>query len=213
VGGQLWLAQLYNFLHQRKATDGAPQTVAWQSNDGKGNVWLADNIDVMDKDDIVFCPAYTTISEAQVVMVMQRGFVLSTMGFWAQIATAVMRGENVRKALLDPEVSLSFSNTYIKKGVPPAPVRLLLLKDGGAKVAHFEIDLQETREKNPNSIITDRHKNNGHALVERCFFNEQVTHTAHLRGTDGQGCLACVSFECPRILLLKEEAFLKVINA
>lgn len=209
VGDKLWLAQLYDMLHQPKADLGAPTTVAWRGNDGEGNVWLADNIDVMDKDDILLCPAYSTVPEGTVKTVMKRGFLMSAVLFYYQVSTAFMRGEKFREAIRDPEVSLSFSNTYVTEGVPPAPVRLILLKNGGEKVAHFEVDLEETRAQNANTSLTDQKSGK---VRERYFFNEQVTHTGHLRGADGQGYLACVNFECPRILLLKEEAFLKGIN-
>lgn len=214
VGDKLWLAQLYDLLHQPVADEsGAPTTttVAWQGGDQADNVWLADNIDVMDVDDILLCPAYSTVPAKTVQAVLQRGFLMSAVLFYYQVSTAFMRGEKFREAIRDPEVSLSFSNTYVQEGVPPAPVRLILIKNNGDTFAHFEVDLVETRAKNRNTIVKDP-TNADKVLGERYYFNEQVTHTGHLRGANGQGFLCCVNFECPRILLLKEDEFLKGIN-
>ena len=204
IGDKLWLAQLYDILYQSKSDVGSPTTVAWDGKDGEGNVWLADNIDVTD-DGVILCPAYSTVPESTVNKVMQRGFLMSAVLFYYQVSTAFMRGERFREAIRDPEVSLSFSNTYIKEGVPPAPIRLIMIK--GEKVAHLEVDLEDIRANNANMTIKDL--KNGKVLGERYYFNEQVTHTGHLRAPDGQGYLAFVNFECPRILLLKEESFLK----
>lgn len=214
VGCSVYVAQLYDMLMQDKnKADSTPQVI-WKGNDAEENVWLADNIDVTDKG-VLLCPAYSTAPQKVVSQIMKRGFLMASVLFYYQISTACMRGETFREAILDPEVSLSFSNTYVQDGVPPAPVRLILFKPTDSKdtagnvttVAHFEVDLSDIRARNANTSVKD--PKTGKILGERYYFNEQVTHTGHLRGADGQGYLLCVNFECPRILLLKEEPFLK----
>ena len=224
VGSTLWLAQLYDVLTQDKTKTGTSKTpqVAWKGNDAQEQVWLADNIDVTDEG-ILLCPAYSTASEKVVSAIMKRGFLVSLVLFYYQISTACMRNESFSEAIRDPEVSLSFSNTYVKDGVAPAPLRLILFKpvddDNNnnqnkkkatttttTTTAHFEVDLVDIRTKNANTIVKD--PKTGKVLGERYYFNEQVTHTGHLRDADGQGYLVCVNFECPRILFLKEEPFL-----
>ena len=210
VDDQLILAQLYDVLTQSKNDSKTLPKVIWKGNDADGNVWLADNIDITDTG-IILCPAYSTVPEGTVSTVMKRGWLMASVLFYYQISTACMRGERFREAILDPEVALSFSNTYVKEGVPPSPIRLIVMqsKEGTNKVAHFEIDLEETRSNHPNTTVKDW--KTGKVLGERYFFNEQVTHTGHVRGSDGQGHFVFVNFECPRILLMNEAPFVKVL--
>ena len=205
VDHKLWLAQLYNVLTQDLQGSSSAPKVTWKGNDGDGNVWLADNIDVTDKG-IILCPAYSTASETAVNKIMKRGFLMSAVLFYYQVSTAFMRKEKFAEAIRDPEVSLSFSNTYVKEGVDPAPIRLILFQQPDGNCRHFEIDLEDTRANNPNMTVKDL--KTGEVLGERYYFNEQVTHTGFLRGSDGQGYYAFVNFEVPRILLAKEEPFL-----
>ena len=135
---------------------------------------------------------------------MNRPCIMSTVLCCFQVITALKRRERLRAALRDPEVSLSFSNTYIQEGVDPAPVRIILLQPNQDAV-HLEIDLVQTRaEHGPREIASRDGKK---VLGQRHFFNEQVTHAAHLKGSDGTGYVACVNFEQPRILLLNDRTF------
>lgn len=212
VGNQLWTAQLYDVFTLDTVT--APKydkRVRWRGNDGQGNVWLADNIDLFeprgsDKSDgkWILCPAYTTAPKGMVNFIYKKNHVSSLAFFGGQIATAFMKGESIREALLDPEVSLSISNTFIKEGETPPPIRLFLMSPDGKQCVHFEIDLRETRANN-EAYEPDPVNNPGKL---RHFFNEQVTHCSHLIAKDGsQGYMVCVSFEQPRILLLKDDPF------
>ena len=54
----------------------------------------------------------------------------------AQLITKFVRSESLREALMDPEVELFFSNTYIPEGQEKPPVKLILLK-GDEAVQHF----------------------------------------------------------------------------
>jgi hypothetical protein len=203
VDNQIWTAQLFDIFHQNEK--GGEVTVAWKGNDGKGDVWMADNIDTFDND-MILCPAYSTVSEAAVNTVMKRTVLLSAALLYLQISTACMRGENFREAILDPEVSLKFSNTYIAKGVDPAPVRLIFTKPNNPEQTfHFEVDLVGTRAKNAPRTIKDR--DGKKVLGQRHFFNEQVTHAAHMKDANGKGYIVCVNFEQPRILFLEDAKF------
>jgi hypothetical protein len=203
VGSTLWSAQLFNILTQDES--GGPTSVAWDGNNGKGDVWMADNIDTFDGD-IILCPAYSTVPEKIVKNVMQRTFLVSAALFYLQVSTACMRGENFREAILDPEVSLSFSNTFIKEGRDPAPVRLMFIKPGNSdQIFHFEVDMVDARTKNVPREIKDRKTDK--VLGKRHFFNEQVTHAAHMKDADGKGYVVCVNFEQPRILFMEDSSF------
>jgi len=167
-------------------------------------VWMADNVDVFGED-MLICPAYSTLPESTVDNVMKRPLLSSTILFVVQIVSAIMHRERFRDAIRDPEVCLSFSNTYIKEGEEPAPVRLIFLKPNHPESTfHFEVDLAETRAQNAEREIKDE---SGKVLGKRYFFNEQVTHAAHLKNENGEGFVACVNFEQPRILLLNDKAF------
>jgi hypothetical protein len=135
-------------------------------------------------------------------------------------------------------VALAFSNTYIKEGANPEPIRLIFIKPDGTAF-HFEVSLQETQTtKQPRSILArddaehfishvsrgdtngvidtltggEKKKKEPVVLGKRHYFNEQVTHAAHL--TDGtQGYVACVNFEQPRILLLKDNVFRNMMGS
>jgi hypothetical protein len=203
VGSKIWTAQLFNMLVQD--TSGGPTSVVWDGNDGKGAVWLADNIDTFDGD-MILCPAYSTLPEELVKIGLQRSLFATAGLFYAQVATAWMRGESLQEALLDPEVSLKFSNTYIDKDKDPVPVRLIFLNsDNPDSNFHFEVDLIDTRAKNKPREIKDRKTDE--VLGKRDFFNEQVTHAAHMKDADGKGYVVCVNFEQPRILFMEDSSF------
>ena len=205
VGNDVWTAQLYD-IFSLDHTKNYELTNRWKGNDGAGNVWLADNIDVFD-DNLVLSPAYSIVSERLVQNALARNFVTSAALFIYQIFTACTKCERLSEALLDPEVSLALSNTYIQEGVDPLPVRMVMMTPDGSKYYHFEIDLVETRanhkpwEPNPEDKPGKM----------REHFNEQVTHASHLRTKDGAGYVVCVSFEEPRILLLKDAKFKECI--
>jgi hypothetical protein len=195
---KLWIAQLYDIVQKDIAKPKEEAVQVWKGNDGSGNVWLADNIDVFDGS-TVLCPAYTTISETLVNRALSRAYVSSAALFYLQVSTACMRGESLSEALLDPEVSLTFSNTYIDPKKPdPSPVRIILINTD--RTCHFEIDLMDTRQHHDPREIKD--PETGKALGTRHFFNEQVTHAAHV----GE-YIVCVNFEQPRLLLLKDSKF------
>jgi hypothetical protein len=201
LDGTLWISELFDIV-KKKAS--GKLTVAWEGNDAEGQVWLADNIEVFGDNDTLVCPAYTTVPAKTVRHVLNRKRVSSLFLYIAQIASAFLGRERLRSALRDPEVSLAFSNTYIDPNVPPAPVGLIFLEASGAAF-HFEIDLKETRAKNKARTIKSR---KGKVLGERHFFNEQVTHSSHLKSPNGTaGFVACVNFEQPRILLLNDTVF------
>jgi hypothetical protein len=203
LGSKIWTSQLFNILVQE--TSGGPTSVAWDGNDGKGDVWLADNIEIFDGE-MILSPAYTTLPEKVIKIAMNRSLLASAGLFYLQVSTACMRGESFREALLDPEVSLKFSNTYIKEGKDPAPVRLIFLKpDSPDSSFHFEVDLVDTRAKNKPREIKDG--KTGKVLGKRDFFNEQVTHAAHMKDADGKGYVVCVNFEQPRILFMEDSSF------
>jgi hypothetical protein len=198
----LWIAQLFEILKQDRSGASKPPAIAWKGLDAQNQVWLADNIDVFGGDKLI-CPAYSTAPAAAIDKVMSRTWLVSSVLFFVQMATAFMRGERLRRALRDPEVSLSFSNTYIQKDVVPAPIRLIFLDGSSGHAVHFEIDLAETRKHHQPRVIKSR---KGKTKGERHFFNEQVTHAAHLNDGD-HGFVACVNFEQPRILLLNDKVF------
>ena len=201
VGENVWVAQLFDVVKVNKS-NGQTREV-WKGNNGEGQVWLADNIDIFGQDTIL-CPAYSMVEESFVKRVLNRSFVSSSLLFTAQMITAFMRGERLRQALYDPEVSLSFSNTYIQEGKDPAPIMIFLMTSDASKARHFYVDLEQTRKEHPPREIKD---DKGKVLGKRHFFNEQVTHAAHLVGEDGTGFIACVNFEQPRILLLNDTIF------
>lgn len=209
VGDDVWTAQLYDIfsLNQKKNYD---LTSRWKGNDGAGQVWLADNIDVFFKEDgsqLVLSPAYSMASESAVNNVLQRNYAMSGVLFMYQLMTMFSKGETLREALKDPEVNLSLSNTYITEGVDPKPLKIMMMTPDGTKAYHFEVDLKETRERNA-PWEPDPKDNPGKM---RYFFNEQVTHASHLRTEDGSGYVVCVNFEQPRILLLKDTKFKECI--
>lgn len=211
IGDELWVAQLYNIVKKKQASSGKETTIAWRGNDGKGQVWLADNIDTFDGKDILLCPAYATQSESVVDNLMKRSWAFAAVLFYFQMSTMFMRGEHLREALRDPEVSLSFSNTYIQEGEEPKPIMLLLMNCSDGTACHFEIDLEQTRAEHEPREIKDRSGEN--VLGKREFFNEQVTHAGHLVDQEsGKGFIACVNFEQPRILLLSDAPFRVAMN-
>ena len=209
IGNDVWVAELFD-VFSLDQTKGHEKTIRWKGNDGCGAVWLADNIDTFDlgeDEKLILSPAYSTVPESTVDNIMQRNCAMSMVLFGYQVLTAVSKGEDIREALEDPEVSLGFSNTFIKEDdVDPAPIRILMMKPDGSKCYHFEVDLVQTRadhdpwepepEEKPGQM--------------RYFFNEQVTHSSHLKSEDG-GYIVCVNFEEPRVLLLKDDKFKECI--
>ena len=235
VGDKLWVAQLFDMFSLVNEYGASPVT-EWVGDDADEMVWMADNIDTFDGD-CILCPAYTRAPRSTVDRVLKRPWLSSAVLFFVQLASACLSCEPLQEAFRDPEVSLAFSNTYIKDGQNPDPVRLIFIKQDG-KAYHFEVDLEETRAKNaPREIkargVGERFLGNVQAgksrevmdtvrgsserqqeipvLGKRHHFNEQVTHAAHL--TDGeQGYIACINFEQPRILLLNDNVFRDHMN-
>jgi hypothetical protein len=229
VNGRLWTAQLFNIfsLAQEEEVSAIPK-IEWEGDDADNMVWMADNIDVFDND-VILCPAYTRVPKALVEKFMKRPWLSSTILFFVQLISACLTCEPLGQAFRDPEVVLAFSNTFVKEGADPEPIRLIFIKPDGTTF-HFEIALHETISANePRSIMA---RDNAEHLIgrmsrgnssrvintttggekkqtvlgQRHHFNEQVTHAAHL--TDGtNGYVACVNFEQPRILLLNDEVF------
>lgn len=218
IDDTLWVAQLFDIIKKDQTSTAVKQkpTVAWRGLDAQNQFWLADNIDTFVGDnnnrDKLMCPAYSTAPAGAVKNVMNRSCLVSAVVIFLQLSTACMRRERFRTALRDPEVSLAFSNTYIKTGVDPAPLRLIFLDtatSGGEiknhNAVHFEIDLEDTRAQNEAREVKSR--DGSKVLGRRDFFNEQVTHAAHFRDGSGAGFVACVNFEQPRILLLNDKVF------
>lgn len=208
IGDEVWLSELYKMYTVDVNTKEKVQV--WTGNDGKGQVWLADNIDVYN-DELVLVPAYSTASETSVEYLLSQRHLLGFGVFCAHLFTGCVEGETLSEALADPEVLLSFSNTYIKEGEPPAPIKLVFVKRDGAAAYHFEIDLVQTRQEHqPREIIE---LGTGEVLGKRHYFNDQVTHATRLENEDGStSFVACVSFEEPRILLLQERPFLDAMG-
>lgn len=203
---KVWLTDAVHFMFDllgiSKVLDSGV-SVIWSGTKGE-DVWLADNIDVFDAETLV-CPAFDTASRLEVKAALQRN-VLSSIGlFFLQLWTAIVEGEfDLLSEIRDPEVLLSFSNTFID-GSPDEPVRLIFWNaENKNDFVHFEIDLVQTRQDNPPRDIFDR---DGELLGQRQFFNEQVTHVARLGDK-----LACVNFEQPRVLLFDVDFFTNSLN-
>lgn len=208
VGDNIWVAQLYDILTIKKGT--FEKTTRWVGDtpDGK-NVWLADNIDIFEGD-FILSPAYTVVSKLSVDFVMKKNVFMGSVLFLYQLQTACSKGEKLADALKDPEVSLGLSNTFIKEGEPAPPIKIVMMTPDGEKAYHFEIDLVTTREQHQPWEVTDA--KTGEVLGKRHYFNDQVTHSSHLKTEDGsQGYIVNVSFEVPRILLLKDDKFKECI--
>lgn len=214
IDENIWTAQLFNIVSQPLCLGGGGKegrtnpAIRWKGNTNDGRVWLADNIDRM-ADGRLVCPAYRTASKVSVDLVLRRSKVSSTILLFVQMASAFLQGERLKAALKDPEVALSFSNTFLPKKAPrnsskpttQPPVRLIFMDPRtGGLASHCEIDLQHTRRQHPPRVITD--PKSQRVLGQRHHFNEQVTHVCHL-----DGHIACVNFEQPRILMLKDDVF------
>jgi hypothetical protein len=206
VGKKIWVAQLYNVL-TLNIDKNYEQEIVWRGNDGNGQVWLADNIDIMKaedgdgKEDMIICPAYSMSPESTVDSVLSKNARMSLVLFAFQVMTMCGRGESFREAIVDPEVNLTLSNTYIKEGDIPQPIRFFLAM--GTEYTHFAVDLKETR--------TNHAPWEPEPGKKRHYFNEQVTHMSHMKDGD-QGYLVCVNFEQPRILFLKDDKFKKYLH-
>lgn len=200
---KVWLAQLFDVITLAQGGSEATAATVWRGNDGKGQVWLADNIDSFNG--LVLSPAYTTVSEAVVEKIMKQTLLSSVSMLCMQAASAQVEQENLLDALWDPEVDVRFSNTVITPGVPPPPVRLILMRPDAKAALHFEVDLEETRASHAPYEVKDKVGR----TAQRHFFNEQVTHAAHLPAAEGGGAgwIACVNFEQPRVLLLDAAPF------
>eukprot|EP00934_Nitzschia_sp_Nitz4_P006815 Nitzschia sp. Nitz4//scaffold329_size19327//7258//8508//NITZ4_008727-RA/size19327-processed-gene-0.15-mRNA-1//-1//CDS//3329547993//6805//frame0 len=212
IGNTLWLAELFQMKTQDLGGSEPPKLM-WKGLDETDNVWLADNVDTMGANaEYMICPAYSTVPESLVKNVMSRTFLTSMALFYYQVSTACMKGENFAEAIKDPEVCLTFSNTYIQDGVPPAPVRLILVDSNDQQqVYHFEVDLEETRQQHSPYEVKDLQT--GEVLGKRHFFNEQVTHAGHIVDeATGNGFITCISFEQPRVLLLNDAPFLDIVH-
>lgn len=220
-GSEIWVSQLYDMLVLDKTEPGsrdiAPSSFpsVWKGDDGTGNVWLADNIDVVqgDKKDYFIVPAYDTVPLSTVQNFMQQTLIGSFSLFVVQLLTDVMQRKHF-------QVSLAFANTFTgEDSAPraPAPLRLVFAKPSGGNdaafgdVVHFEVDLQDTRRRHKPWTVEDPY-NPGKILGKREFFNEQVTHAGHLIGPDGSGYIVCVNFEEPRILMLNDTFFMDVLE-
>jgi hypothetical protein len=150
--------------------------------------------------------------------VMKSHWISSFIILVLQIVSAWVKKEKLSRALVDPEVGQFLVNTYIVNGAEPAPVRLVFMTTPASasssvyntheQAFHFEIDLTTTRAQNQPYDV--RNPLTGAVYGKRNYFNEQVTHAAHLVH-EGCGYIACVNFEQPRILLLKDDVFRETI--
>jgi len=210
VGDDIWVAQLYDVFTLDKNKKKSKSTTKWIGNDKDDTIWLADNVDVFD-DKWMLIPAYNTAPKFS-LYIMKRNFFVSGILVYLQIASAKSQKQNLKEALLDPEVALRFSNTYIEDGKEPAPIRLIMLSSepGEEKYFHFEVDLVETRKKHKPWEVKDKA---GNVKGLRNYFNEQVTHASHLISESGQGYIVCISFEEPRILMLKDDKFREMMKS
>lgn len=209
--GELWVAELFDIFRQEKPSKRA---IAWKGDDGDGTVWMADNVDTFDET-MLLCPAYSTTSEVVINSILKNAALSSFFLVIVHLFSAILQRESVRKALRDPEVSLSFSNTYIKEGEDPKPVRLIFLQpkssdeNSQVKAYHFEIDLQETRANHAPWDVVDLET--GQLKGRRNYFNDQVTHAAQLKADDGGSYIVCLNFEEPRLLVLQDKIFRKIM--
>jgi len=150
---------------------------------------------------MILCPAYSTISKTLVDAVMNRTRLTLFFLLLTPIMTACSEKESLRKALLDPEVALSFSNTYIVDGEEPALVRLIFLTRPSSSSSaaasnsnnnnnnnttmmdeafHSEVDLSETQSQNEPYTDSDGSQN-GQTLGEAPLFQQ----TGDSCGTSG----------------------------
>lgn len=231
IGNEIWTAQLFNIIKQQKENAVEEPTVVWEGRrvcvdillpgnsivshilatgyDYNQNVWLADNLDTFGNG-MLLCPVYSSVAAITVDKVLKSGCLASFGGFMSQIVTACTHGENIGKAIRDPEVDLAFSNTYVTENAQPNPIRLIFLKPGDPEsTIQFEVDLVETRKQHALRSIVRA----GKELGKRQYFNEQVTHAAqHLFDESCNGYIACVNFEEPRILLLRDDKFKEAMS-
>lgn len=230
VNNVVWAAQLYDiFVQNVNKQQLYAAEVVWKGREDSAvvaaldNVWLADNVDVYD-DTFVVIPAFSVAPTWSVELGASNPIMATLANLFLQISTSFQNeDETILEGLKDPFVDLSFSNTYIQDGVPPAPIRLIFMNTIDDTISatatperskeeavcegvfHLEIDLVETRANNPPREVMD--PETGEVLGMRHYFNEQVTHAAHLTSSNGEGFLALVNFEQPRVLLLQENAF------
>jgi hypothetical protein len=72
-----------------------------------------------------------------------------------------------------------------RDGVDPAPVRLILTKLDKLETFHYEVDLEETREK--HAAMDSKDPKSGEVLGKRHFFSEHLTHAGWPYSVDGEG--------------------------
>lgn len=182
----------------------------WVGDSSNNDVWLVDDIKPIDcqgKEGMFIVPAYTSCSWMKAKMLLNVSFLHSAYLFVGQLLSAWKEKENLKAALLDAEVAVNYSNTFIGPEASPCPIRLAVLKNDGSEGKHYEIDLSETRKNHPNWDVTDLEFGTGKVLGQRYFFDEQVTHAAHLKTSDDEGYIVCINFQQPRVLIMKDNAF------
>lgn len=207
-GRTILVAQLFDVLAIDKRT--FQQKVIWTQTTAAG-VWLADNVAMFD-DKLVVAPAFDTVDPLIRDLVLTRPCVNNIFVCGLQIYSALVEGENIKRGLWDPEVSLAVCHTYAKPDEDPQPIRLALFDREGDVVHNFEIDLQETREfyklREKKDLETPPpHKHMGNLW----YFDENVTHCTRMVVKEGPGWLMCVNFQQPRIMMLQDSFFTNAV--
>jgi hypothetical protein len=171
----MWVSQLYNTLVVPGFDDNTTSPrVAWTGSTGENTVWFSDNLDTFDDGRYILSPVYgDPVSNIQVDFTLKDACFSQASFLLLQIIDAqVLTGEPLAQAVLDPEVSLAFSESFVEPGVAPEPLRMIIHDDNEA--FHFEIDLVNTRANNPPYAVIDVLNNS--APAQRYFFGNQLTH-------------------------------------
>ena len=227
--GRVYLSQLYNILEHDIDNPKHPMERVWKGTASDNFTWLADTLEEADlfagEPSLLLAPVYRTGSEAQVKAFMKFKAGSSTAMVYYRLAlTARVKSLPRAQAQQEADYLASISNTYMDeshKEDKAQPVRLVFLKfpdctSGGSKkpqAFHFQVDLEQTVAEHPPRYVQDEFMpDKVHGF--RHHFNGQVVTAMHLQSTSTEraGYIACVNFEQPRILFLKDEVFRRHIG-
>lgn len=184
-------------------------------------------------------PVYRTIPQAIVTTMMStKAATVAILRY--RMYTKLKKGHPLLKMLQQVDILEGLSGTFCDEdeiaqdGRKPQPVRLVFLDYSPMKdrqqVYHFEVDLVQTAADHLPHFVQDP------TLPRLCgsrhYFTGQLVTAFHLPGQRAvddadddedksrndesssrrQGYIACVNFEVPRILFLKDDAFRKHIE-
>lgn len=191
------VAQLFNMFRLMPPQDETKfwdEDYFWNAHDGKGKMWLADNISPLGTDGMTFmAPAYNVCNSGITESILRSRVVTSVGNFTAQVVSAVMNSETTREALEDPEVDVAFSNND-----SPDPLRFIKMSNvqngqAAPMVEHFEVHLKDAHARTKG--ITEGRK---------FYFDTNVTAVLCVKNR-----LICINFQHPRLLLLDLDKFYK----